>query len=88
MLRLLLSGMTMAAVTGAAVLAGTCNAHAQQQPIKMRVGWNQSPGHLASVLFLNKDNLKHAGKSYVVETIRFRGSTPAMQALAVSRVLS
>ncbi len=81
MLRQLLSGMTLAAV-----LASTSVAYAQQQPIKMRVGWNQSPGHLASVLFLNKDNLKHAGKSYVVETIRFRGSTPAMQALAAGEV--
>jgi len=86
MLRQLLSGMTLAAISGAALLVGASAANAQQQPLKIRVGWNQSPGHLASVLFLNKDNLKHAGKSYVVEAIRFRGSTPAMQALAASEI--
>ena len=57
-----------------------------QQPVKIRVGWNQTPGHLASVLFINKDNLKHVGKSYVVETVRFRGSSPQMPALAAGEI--
>ena len=76
-------------IFGAALAASvmlSSAAQAQQPPVKMRVGWNQTPGHLASVLFLNKDNLKHAGKSYVVEAIRFRGSTPAMQALAAGEI--
>jgi sulfonate transport system substrate-binding protein len=80
---MLFRALVGAALAATLVLSGTVEA---QQPVKMRVGWNQSPGHLASVLFLNKDNLKHAGKSYVVETIRFRGSTPAMQALAAGEI--
>lgn len=59
---------------------------AAQQPVKIRVGWNQTPGHLASVLFVKKDNLRHAGKSYTVETVRFRGSSPQMQALAAGEI--
>ena len=79
-----LTATVMAAIAAALLAAST--ATAQQAPLKMRVGWNQTPGHLASVLFLNKDNLKHAGKSYVVETIRFRGSSPQMQALAAGEI--
>jgi NitT/TauT family transport system substrate-binding protein len=80
--------MRLGTLTGAAVVASLLlpTAVLAQQPLKIRVGWNQSPGHLASVLFLNKDNLKHAGKSYAVETIRFRGSTPQMQAIAAGEI--
>jgi sulfonate transport system substrate-binding protein len=80
-----LAGAALAATT---VLSSVLSSavEAQQAPVKIRVGWNQSPGHLASVLFLNKDNLKHVGKSYTVETIRFRGSTPQMQAIAAGEI--
>lgn len=78
-------GILTIAAAGAALLLGTSAALAQQ-PLKIRVGWNQTPGHLASVLFINKDNLKHAGKSYIVETVRFRGSSPQMQALAAGEI--
>jgi len=75
--------MLLRAVVGAALAAFFLVPDgAVAEPLKIRVGWNQTPGHLASVLFLNKDNLKHAGKSYTVETIRFRGSSPQMQAMA------
>ncbi len=79
-----LRALAGAALAASPMFAGT--ADAQQAPLKIRVGWNQSPGHLASVLFLNKDNLRHAGKSYAVETIRFRGSTPQMQAIAAGEI--
>ncbi len=59
---------------------------AAAEPVKIRIGWNQTPGHLVSVLFINKDNLRHAGKSYAVETIRFRGSSPQMQAMAAGKI--
>lgn len=78
-------GLVALAVAGAFGLAGATAALAQQ-PVKIRVGWNQTPGHLASVLFINKDNLKHLGKSYTVETVRFRGSSPQMQALAAGEI--
>lgn len=76
---------TLAGAALAAILL-FCDTVAAQQPVRIRVGWNQSPGHLASVLFINRDNLKHVGKSYTVESIRFRGSTPQMQAMAAGEV--
>ncbi|MCC6888200.1 MAG: ABC transporter substrate-binding protein [Hyphomicrobiales bacterium] len=64
----------------------TSGALAQGVPLKIRMGWAQLPGHLAPILFQNKAVLKHYGKSYVVEPIRFRGTTPQIQALAAGEL--
>jgi sulfonate transport system substrate-binding protein len=55
-------------------------------PLKIRMGYVQLPGHLAPILFQNKSVLKHYGKSYVVDPIRFRGTTPQIQALAAGEL--
>ena len=52
------------------------------EPLKLRVGWAVVPAQLVSVLFAKPDLLKHYGKSYTVEAIHFRGSTPQIEGLA------
>jgi sulfonate transport system substrate-binding protein len=56
------------------------------EPLKLRVGWAVVPGQLTSIIFEKKDILKHYGKSYTVETTRFRGSTPQITALAAGEL--
>ena len=65
-----------------AVAAGPAAA----EPLKLRVGWAVVPGQLTAILFAKKDILKHYGTSYTVETIKFRGSTPQITALAAGEL--
>jgi len=69
--------------------ASTSLAHAQQ-PLKIRMGYVQLPGHLGPILFQDNPNLravmKHYGKSYTVDPIRFRGTTPQIQAFAAGEI--
>ena len=59
---------------------------ASADPLNIRVGWSTMPGHMIPVLFGNPDILKHYGKSYTVETIAFRGSSPQITAMAARDV--
>ncbi len=56
------------------------------EPLKLRVGWAVVPAQLTSVLFEQKDLLKHYGKSYTVEAVHFRGSAPQITALAAGEL--
>jgi NitT/TauT family transport system substrate-binding protein len=69
-----------------ACLAAGLATPAAADPVKIRMGYAQLPGHLAPILFENKSVLKHYGKSYVVEAIRFRGTTPQIQALSAGEL--
>ena len=55
-------------------------------PLTIRVGWSSMPGHMIPVLFSKPDILKHYGKSYVVQPIAFRGSSPQITAMAAREV--
>jgi sulfonate transport system substrate-binding protein len=70
------------------VLAGifhTTNSNAQ--PVKLRIAWSAMPGHLIPVLYKAKPEiLKHYGKTYVVEPIRFNGSAPQLTAVAAGEI--
>jgi len=57
-----------------------------EEPLKLRVGWAVVPAQLTSVLFEKKELLKHYGKSYTVETVHFRGSTPQITGLAAGEL--
>ncbi len=72
------------AVATVALALGT--AFAQAEPLKIKIGWSQTPGHMAPLLFQNKSLLKHYGKSYTVDAVRFRGSTAQLTALASGRL--
>ncbi|HVH76383.1 MAG TPA: ABC transporter substrate-binding protein [Stellaceae bacterium] len=71
----------------AALAALSLAAPAVAQPLTIRVGWVQTPGHLAPLVeALGKAHpevFRHLGKSYVLKAIRFRGTTPQIQAQAI-----
>jgi sulfonate transport system substrate-binding protein len=56
------------------------------EPLKIRIGWVVTPAQLTPVLFKKKEILKHYGKSYVVDPIRFRGSALQITALAAGEI--
>ena len=56
------------------------------QPAKIRVAWIVPVSNLGQFLFTAKDQLRHHGKTYVVETTRFQGSTPQLTALATGEL--
>lgn len=66
---------------------------AAQDPVTIRIGWNQTPGHMASLAYLPELQpdgeyavLKNYGKTYLAEPIRFQGSTHQITALATNEV--
>ena len=69
----------------AVMIVASAGAEAQG-PLKLRVGWAVVPGQLTSIIFAKPEILKHYGKSYTVELIHFRGSTPQITALAAGEL--
>src|SRR6266513_182188 len=72
----------------ALILAGMFGpAAALADPMPIRVGWVVTPGHLAPLIeALGKREpgvFKHLGQSYVLQTTRFQGTTPQIQAQAI-----
>ena len=60
------------------------------EPWTIRIGWVVTPGHLAPLIeALGKREpavFKHLGKSYVMQTTRFQGTTPQIQAQAIGEL--
>src|SRR5579864_4258645 len=60
------------------------------EPWTIRVGWVVTPGHLAPLIAeLGKRHpeiFKHLGKSYVMDAVHFQGTTPEIQAQAISEL--
>jgi sulfonate transport system substrate-binding protein len=69
-----------------AMLIAAASARAADVPVKIRIGWSTMPGHLIPVLYSKPEILRHYGKSYVVETVNFRGSTPQITAMAAKEL--
>jgi len=59
---------------------------AKAEPLKIRIAWSTMPTHLIPALYIKKDILKHYGKTYVVDPIQFRGSSPQLTALAAREI--
>lgn len=68
------------------VVAGISPPVSAQAPLKIRIGWVVAPAQLTPMLFEKKEILKHYGKSYTVEPVHFRGSTPQITALAAGEL--
>jgi sulfonate transport system substrate-binding protein len=73
------------------ILAGSLGmAPAKADPMPIRVGWVVTPGHLAPLIeALGKREpglFKHLGQSYVLQTVRFQGTTPQIQAQAIGEL--
>src|SRR6476646_4695620 len=68
-------------LTLVAMLAGLHAAPAFAEPLKIRIGWANTPATISPLLFQKTDIMRHYGQSYRVEAIRFTGTTPALAAL-------
>lgn len=56
------------------------------EPVKIRIGWLLVPAEITPILFPEPGIAKHAGKSYVLEPIRFQGSPLLTTALASGEI--
>jgi NitT/TauT family transport system substrate-binding protein len=65
-----------------AFLAGSAAA----EPLKLRVGWVLVPAEISPILLADPSIALHAGKSYVVESLRFQGSSLYTSALAAGEL--
>jgi NitT/TauT family transport system substrate-binding protein len=74
------------ALIAAGMLAGLVVPGRADEPLKLRVGWAVVPAQLTSVFWAKPELLKHYGKSYTVEAIHFRGSTPQITGLAAGEL--
>ncbi len=63
---------------------------AAAEPLTIRVGWAQTPGHLAPLVAelakRHPEVMPNDGKTYQFEPIRYAGSTPQIQALAIKEL--
>jgi NitT/TauT family transport system substrate-binding protein len=75
----------LVAITAVALGSGTFTARAAE-PVKIRVAWAVPVSNYASILYEKKDLLKHQGKSYNLELVRFQGTPPMITALATNEV--
>lgn len=78
-------GLALFGAVGAGALSATASV-AAAEPLKIRIGWSTMPGHMIPVLYSNPSILKHYGKTYTVEPILFRGSTPQITAMAAGEI--
>src|SRR5690242_13140818 len=72
-----------------ALAAGVAAASkAVPDPLKTRVGWRVTPGHLTppkeALGRKHQAFIKHLGNTHTIEAIRFAGTTPQIQALAIN----
>ena len=80
----------IALAVAVAVIAGAGSAvaaRAAEAPVAIRVGWAQTPGHLAPLVGelakRHPEIMPNQGKAYDFQPIRYAGSTPQIQALAI-----
>src|SRR5260221_14582644 len=57
-----------------------------QQPLKVRIAWVVPVGNSPTILYETPSILKHKGKSYDIELIRFQGTPPMIQALGAGEL--
>src|SRR5215467_4154570 len=79
----------VAATLAAATLIGMTGGVAAD-PLAIRVGWVQTPGHMAPIVEAlakrHPELFKHLGQSYVMQPIHFNGTTPQIQAQAIGEL--
>src|SRR5262249_35417828 len=78
------------AIVLGALLALMPPSAARADPVPIRIGWAQAPGHLAPLIRelqrRHPQVFRHFGESYIAEPIRFQGSTPQIVAMAAGEV--
>lgn len=71
-----------AALAALLLLAGAASA----EPLKIRHGWVALTNTLSPLVFEKTDVMKHYGKSYVVESTHFQGTSAEVTAIAAGEV--
>ena len=69
-----------------AIFLGNGATAARAEPVKLRIGYDVIPVHIIPVIFKMPEFLKHYGKDYTIEFIRFKGSPLQVQALAAGEI--
>jgi sulfonate transport system substrate-binding protein len=65
-----------------ATLVSLCpRAVSAAEPLKIRIGWANTPATISPLLFQKTDIMRHYGRSYTAEAVRFTGTTAALAAL-------
>ena len=79
-----------AAVATAILFAAAAPVAAAAAPLLIRVGWAETPGHLAPLVAelakRHPEVMPNDGKVYDFQPVRFPGSTPQIQALAIKEL--
>lgn len=75
-----------AAIAGTVALAAVSLGAVRAEPLKIRIGYDTIPLHIAPVIFRMPEFLKNYGKDYTVEWFRFKGSPLQVQALAGNQI--
>jgi sulfonate transport system substrate-binding protein len=78
------------AASAALVIAACAASPAHAEPWNIRVGWVTTPGHMQPIIDAlqqrHPELFPHFGKSYVAKGVRFQGTTPQIQALAINEL--
>jgi len=80
-MRVKLSAFAFAAAFVCAALLPAGGARSAE-PLLIRHGWVVLTGTMSPLVFMKPDILKHYGKSYTVDPIRFKGTSPELLGLA------
>jgi len=80
--------MRISAWVAASIAVVALVAPAVAEPVKIRIGWNQAPGHMASLTWYDTKApyLKNYGKTYIAEPMRFQGTGHQVTAIAADQV--
>jgi NitT/TauT family transport system substrate-binding protein len=73
----------LAAVAAVGLVAQTAQA---QQPVKIRIAWVVPVANSPTILYEIPSILKHKGKSYDIDLVRFQGTPPMIQAMGAGEL--
>jgi len=82
-------GVVMRSLRALAFAAALCSGFADARagdPVTIRIAWTAIPGQIVGVLYQKPEILRHAGKSYVVQPVYYKGSGPQITGLATGEL--
>jgi sulfonate transport system substrate-binding protein len=89
MIRIRHAAVTCAAIVAVASFATNPSASAAE-PLQINVGWVQTPGHLQPLIDAlakkHPEVLPYDGKTYIAHGVRFKGTTPQIEAMAADEL--
>jgi len=78
--------MKFAVATLVALLVAFAAEFAAAEPLKLRIGWIVVPAEITPIFPTDPKIAKHVGESYVIDSLRFQGSSLYIQALAAGEL--